>query len=330
MKNKNIPFTLTNLTPQSINLTNSDYQLINSNNHRIPIKNTQKQPCKSTFKTNVFDLIAPILVHNKNKHYHLIDGKKRLQTAIDQNRVEIPAIVLSETTSNIEAFKLMHCYQYTTITATPITTMSFIQHLQQHQISNDDIITYFLPNLNCEPTNNTLLLAKKINQLPHSIRQLCDQKSLSLKQCRRLTTISTDILNQSASWAIQYQLSASLFLETVDTLQDVTYNTNQSLTELLKSSPFRPQSNTNPTESLKNWLRQLKNPTITEINTTIQNTIQNCDLPENIKINWDKSCEEKQTEITLTITSPDQLKTLNTALQSDTVNQSIHKILDLI
>ena len=329
------PFKLTTLSPKEILYKNSDYIIT------LPdIKQTQsqqKQKCQPTFTVQSFDLIPPLLAHQKQSkqtpgkyEYHLIDGKKRLETVLSQHRNHIPVILLSNATPLKNAFKLMHCYQQDQLKNSAIKTALFISRLQEHQLDTDTIISDFLPNLNCEPNKTTLQKAAKINKLPNSIKHICDNKNLSFKQCLRLTQFPTEILEKSAEWTVTYNLSSSLFIETTETLYDTTYNSDQSLENLLTKNPFTPSSPQHQTNDLKTYLRQLKNPTLTEINTTIQDTIDSCKLENHIKINWDKTCEEKETQITLKIQSQNDLETAIQTLQSEKTKESIEKILKLL
>ena len=133
----------------------------------------------------------------------------------------------------------------------------------------------------------------------------------------------------------QLNLSASHFLELSELLSDYCRKTNVSAANLLKKPPFTDFLNNDSltlhsrTELFKSTLKELRLPTLTTLNKHMSSLVDTLNLPQQVSINWDKTLENPGIDLSVKLTSKDELATFVSYLNNPDSLSGMSDMLEL-
>jgi len=82
------------------------------------------------------------------------------------------------------------------------------------------------------------------------------------------------------------------------------------------------------TERMRSLIYMKRFPVLSEINTRIGEKISQLNLPKDISINWDRTLENKNVDITVHLEEPEKMTELMDRLNSAEMRKAIEDILD--
>ncbi len=292
-----------------------------------------KQSCQIQSFDTVGILYPVIVYEDNNKQLHLIDGKKRIQFAIQIQEKIIRATVLPEATPVTDIITLIFCNKRTEIEASIINKIQFICFAISLNASKSWILQSLCMPFEFKPHSDFLRECERIYSLPREMKFFCHEKRFSLKQLLNLAYYPPDLLMQLINWKTSLQLTASTLDEIASNLKDYLKRENKKMRDFLSEPEVEEifESSISPrdkTEKLRRLIYLKRFPILSSVNARIQNTVKNLDLPHEININWDSSLENKNINLIVQLKDPKKWKGVLDTLNSKKVKDAITSILD--
>jgi len=279
-------------------------------------------------------ILNPVIVcEDKDKRFHLIDGKKRIQFARQSRTEKISAIVLAGSTPVTDIVTLILSDRRSEIGQSVINQILFICFSEAVAAPESWILNSLCVQFGFKPYIEFLNDCKRINDLPEEIKLFCNEKKFSMKQILNLSHYPEDILLQLMRWRSGIQLTASTMDELASNLKDHLRAQNRTIKDFVSENEVQEvmlssMSPRDKTERLRKLIHAKRFPVLSEINTRIEEKVSQLNLPENISLNWDRSLENKNVDITVHVHEPTKMtKSLNT-LNSAEMKRAIESILD--
>jgi hypothetical protein len=286
---------------------------------------------------NSFDalgMLYPITVYMDDKqHFHLIDGRKRIQFAKQNQKDIIHATVLPESTPITDIIMLLFCNKKTEIEASTINKVHFIHFANLLNAPESWILQNLCIPFEFKPHRDFLRECERITQLPKEMKLFCHEKKFSLKQLLNLTYHPYDLLVQLIKWKSSLHLTASILDEIASNLKDYLkahdmtmsdFITDPDVNEIMESS-LSPRDKT---ERLRRLIYTRRFPVLSEVNSRIQKTVNNLNLPEDIFIDWDRTLENKDIKITVHVRDPRKWQDIMDTLNSIKIKKAVESILE--
>ena len=221
----------------------------------------------------------------------------------------------------------------------------FENFVNKEKISKEGLFKELYHILNLQAFNHRPEKLKKLTRLSKTILSYCHSKKFSLKQIQLISQLDEDILNYVLSINKLVPVSASIFIQWVQTINDCLvqyswsmetfvdymetegFNTNKLTTISETKKEFTPPIDTS---IFKDELKKLRYKTLYDYNKVIEDKVKDFTSSKDISIKWDERCETPGFSLTITAKSKqdfnDCLKTLN-----DPVSQKkIYSILESI
>jgi len=279
-------------------------------------------------------ILYPVLVFkDKNGRLHLVDGKKRVNFAMQRRMENIRAIVLPESMPVTDIITLILSNKGSEIEQSIMNKILFICFAKSVAAAESWIIHSLCKQFGFKPYSEFLEDCERVNNLPDEIKLFCHEKKFSMKQILNLSHYPEHILLQLMQWRPIIQLTASTMDELASNLKDYLRVQNQTINDLVLENEVQGiiRSSTNPrdkTERLRKFIHAKRFPVLTEINTKIENTISELNLPEGITVKWDRTLENKNVDVTVHVSKSEQLEELLKMLNSAEVKKALRDILD--
>jgi hypothetical protein len=279
-------------------------------------------------------ILHPVIVYmDTDGRLHLIDGKKRIEFARQTRTEKISAIVLPGSTPVTDIVTLILSDRRSEIGQSVINKILFICFAVTVSAPESWILSSLCIQFGFKPYIAFLKDCERINNLPEEIKLFCHEKKFSMKQILNLSHYPEDILLQLMRWRSEIQLTASTMDELASNLKDFLRAQNRTIKDLVLENEVQEviRSTMSPrdkTERLRKLIHAKRFPVLSEINTRIEEKVSQLNLPENISVNWDRTLENKNVEITVHVQEPTKMtKSLNT-LNSAEMKRAIESILD--
>ena len=134
-------------------------------------------------------------------------------------------------------------------------------------------------------------------------------------------------------WKSVLQLTASTLDEIASNINDYMKRENKKVDDLLAEPEVQEifDSSLSPrekTEQFRQLLHLRKFPLLSAANSRIEASVKLTNLPREVKINWDRTLENKKLDINILINDPLKWSKILAALQSDELKTAIESILD--
>ena len=290
-----------------------------------------------SFLVNSFDksgILYPVVLYKDNKGLlHLIDGRKRLQYAQQNNIQKINATILPEATPIADIIILILCNLRNYIESSVINKVQFICFAKSLNIPESWLLETLCVPLGLKPDAEFLSVCKRIYNLPEKIRIFCHEKKYSLKQLINLTCHSDNLLEQLEEWKSILHFTASTLDEIAVNLRDYLKAKNRNMEDFLKEPDLLEilDSSLSPrdkTEKLRQLLYLKRFPTLSNVNNKICDTIEKLNLPEQIIIKWDNTLENKNVDLNIHLNDPKKWNRLLDTLNSKKIKDALGSILN--
>jgi hypothetical protein len=279
-------------------------------------------------------ILNPVIVcHDKDKIFHLIDGKKRIQFAQQSQTEKISAIVLAGSTPVTDIVTLILSDRRSEIGQSIINKILFICFAVAVSAPESWILNSLCVQFGFKPYIEFLKDCDRINNLPEEIKLFCHEKKFSMKQILNLSHYPEDILLQLMRWRSGIQLTASTMDELASNLKDHLRTQKRTINDLASENEVQEiilssMSPRDKTESLRKLIHAKRFPVLSEINTRIEEKVSQLNLPKNISVNWDRTLENKNVDIVIRLHDNDKFEGSLKTLDSLDVKKAVKDILD--
>ncbi|MBI5057146.1 MAG: ParB N-terminal domain-containing protein [Nitrospirae bacterium] len=274
-----------------------------------------------------------ILYRDKDGKLHLIDGRKRIHFA-RQNQIQtVSAIVLPEATPVTDIITLILCDKRLEIEQSIMNKVRFICFALYLKAPESWILNFLCIQFSFKPYSEFLRDCERMNDLPAELKSFCHEKKYSLKQILNLTSYPMDILLQLMAWKPILQLTASTLDEIASNLKDHLRMQNKTINDFLDGPDVQEiiRSSLSPrdrTERLRQLIYTKRFPTLSETNARMQKTVEGLKLPQAVSINWDRTLENKNVDIVVHVQDFKKLAALLSTLNSTETKKAVEEILD--
>ncbi len=280
-------------------------------------------------------ILSPVIVYknNNSNQFHLIDGKKRIDYAKENQLEVINATVLPEKTPITEILTLIFYDKRNEITQSMINQIQFIYFALSSGAPESWILEYFCIPLGLKPHSTFLRECECIYHLPGELKHFCHEKKFSFKQILHLASYPENILSQLISWMSILPFSASTLEEIASNLKDYLKGNNKTIHDFIGEPAIQeilqsPLSPREKTEKLRRLIYTKQFPILSEVNARIQKTVHALTLPEDIQILWDKTLENKEVDLRILVKDPEGWASLLKKLHATAIEHALSTILD--
>lgn len=283
---------------------------------------------------DAFGILDPIIVYKENKkQLHLVDGMKRIQFAILNKERIIRATVLPEATPVTDLITLILCNKRYEIEFSTINKIQFIYFAVSLNAPEAWILNSLCMPFELKTNRDFFRECERIYNLPKELKLFCHDKKFSLKQMLNLTYHPKDLLVQLIKWKSVLQLTASTLDEIASNLKDYLKRENKKIGDFLSEpdiqelfdSSFSPREKT---EKLRQLIHLKQFPILSDKNSKIQKNVAALKLPKGIDVNWDRTLENKNINVSVNIRDASKWRGILDALSSEEVKKAIEAILD--
>jgi hypothetical protein len=279
-------------------------------------------------------ILYPIIVYrDRKKQLHLIDGVKRIQHAKVIQQKKINAMILPEKTPVTDIISLILCNKRHEIESSIINKVQSICFAISLNAPDSWIMDSLCFSFDFKPHSEFLRECERIYNLPREIKQFCHDKKISLKQIINFTYYPRELLETLIEWKSVLQLTASTLDEIASNINDYMKRENKKVDDLLAEPEVQEifDSSLGPREKTEQFRRILylkKFPLLSSSNSRIEDFVKSVNLPREVKINWDRTLENKKLDIDILINDPLKWSAILKTLQSDELKGAIESILE--
>ncbi len=298
--------------------------LFESDRHKASIEDSFKH----------LGILYPVIIYrDKDGRFHLVDGKRRVKFATQSRTEKISSIVLPESTPVTDIVTLILSDRRTEIGQSVINKILFICFAVTVSAPESWILSSLCVQIGFKPYIEFLKDCERINHLPEEIKLFCHEKKFSMKQMLNLSYYPEDILLQLMRWRSDIQLTASTMDELASNLKDHLRAQKRTVKDFVLENEVQDvlQSSMSPrdkTERMRSLIYMKRFPVLSETNTRIGEKVSQLNLPKGISINWDRTLENKNVDITVHLEEPEKMTELMEKLNSAEMKQVVKDILD--
>jgi len=279
-------------------------------------------------------ILYPVIVYrDRKKQLHLIDGVKRIQHAKVTQQKKINAMILPEKTPVTDIISLILCNKRHEIESSIINKVQSICFAISLNAPDSWIMDALCFSFDFKPHSEFLRECERIYNLPKEIKQFCHDKKISLKQIVNFTYYPRELLGTLIEWKSVLQLTASTLDEIASNINDYMKRENKKVDDLLAEPNVQEifDSSLSPREKTEQFRRILylkKFPLLSSSNSRIEDFVESVNLPREVKINWDRTLENKKLDINILINDPLKWAGILATLQSEELKGAIESILE--
>ncbi len=278
-------------------------------------------------------ILNPVIVQRDGDGFHLVDGRKRIEYSKQNGMTPVDAIVLHENTPITDIIILILCDKRKDIGSSIMNRVQFIYFAVSLNVPKGWILESLCVPLGLKPHAETLRSCERINTMPKELRLFCHEKKFSLKQLINLVSYPDDLLGLLVEWNTLLQLTASTMDEIASNLRSWLRSKNKSVNDLMNDAEIREilGSSMDPrdkTGRLRQLIRIRQFPVLSEVNSRIEKTVSDLDLPREIGIKWDRMLENKNAALSININDPKKWQRVLDALKSKDVKEALEDILN--
>lgn len=292
-----------------------------------------EQTCHIT-SFDAFGILDPVIVYKDDKkRLHLIDGRKRIQFALLGRERTLRATVLPETTPVTDLITLILCNKRYEIEYSTMNKIQFVYFAVSLNAPEKWILNSLCIPFEFKPHRDFFRECERIYNLPKELKLFCHDKKFSMKQMLNLTYHPKELLSQLIKWKSVLQFTASTLDEIASNLKNYLKRENKNIADFMSEPDVQElfDSSLSPrdkTEKLRRLVHLRQFPVLSDKNEKIQKAVDSLKLPRGITVNWDKSLENKNINLSLNVSDPSKWRELLDTLSSDKVNKAIEAILD--
>lgn len=290
-----------------------------------------------TCQVNSFDslgILYPIILYRDDKkQLHLIDGRKRVQFAMQNNEKMIRATVLPESTSITELIVLIFCNKKHEIASSILNRVQFVYFANSLNAPENWIQHSICIPFEFKPHREFFRECERIFAMPRELKLFCHEKKFSFKQLLNLSYHPQDLIKQILKWKSSLHLTASTLDEVASNLRDYLKKEKRSLKGFLADPELQElfDSSLGPrekTEGLRKLIHIKRFPVLSATNERISKKITAIHIPKEVRLNWDCTLENKNVNVSVNIKDPEQWQTILKSLDSEEFLEAIKAVLN--
>jgi hypothetical protein len=246
---------------------------------------------------------------------------------------KINAMILPEKTPVTDIISLILCNKRHEIESSIINKVQSICFAISLNAPDSWIMDALCFSFDFKPHSEFLRECERIYNLPKEIKQFCHDKKISLKQIINFTYYPGELLETLIKWKSVLQLTASILDEIASNINDYMKRENKKVDDLLAEPEVQEifDSSLSPREKTEQFRRILylkKFPLLSSSNSRIEDFVKSVNLPGEVKINWDRTLENKRLDINILINDPLKWSGILATLQSGELKSAIESILE--
>lgn len=277
-----------------------------------------------------FGVLSPLVVDGSME---LVDGFKRLAWARMKRVETVPVIELPDGAAPEDILPIVLNETAKEAQASPASKARFIAFAKKAGAGDEVVRNSIMPILGLEPSGKLMRRLEAVSRLPEEVLGFLDEKRFSLKQCYSLTMYPSDLLDLVFSWREKLSLTASLLEEFLESLKDYLGASGLSPRDLpddgeIAAILYSDTSAHERTRRLRERIRRLRYPTITEVNRDLEKIKKAMNLPRNVDVRWDASLERKEARVTIIARKTEEWEEAMEKLRSGGLSDGIKSILD--
>lgn len=277
-------------------------------------------------------IVSPLIVHELNGSYQIIDGFKRADVAQSLQLRALPCSILPRDTSALDIATLIIQKDETLLRHSASRKSLFLALCHKLRLEGPTL-SPLLDLLSIENHPRVIRQYLNVAELPDEVLAFCDEKGFSLKQCAHLSKHPRGLLIQLFQWRKQLHFTAAVIEEILGNFKDIIRVEDVDIKTIEQEDAFiaimQSQSNNQQrTQALRHWLRLRRYPRLSAIQSKMDNTVSNMKLTKSVALNWDRSLENRALTITARITEPEQWPDICQSLSGSTVQNGIDALLE--
>ena len=277
-------------------------------------------------------IIQPLIVHRLGDDFHLIDGFKRVLATGKLGIKTVPCYIIPAGTTLKAILELLLLGHHHRLSSSPVSKVLFIRLTMRLGIDRNILLHHFFPLLELKGHKALLKKIETIAKLPLVVLDFCDEKDFSIKQCLHLTRYPEELLLHVFSWREKLSLTASTVEELLTNIKDYLNGTGKKVSEFLEkeevkilfASPLPPQERT---KQLRQIIKKLRFPVLTETNANLDKIRKGLSLPNNVNLSWDRTLEQRELNLLFNIKEPEEWEKTLKDLKAEKVSRGIEAIL---
>jgi hypothetical protein len=278
-------------------------------------------------------IVTPLVAHHIDGALHLVDGFRRAAYIVARAGATLPVLALPEETMLRHIIAL----QLTSNTAMQVKSVAakaaLVRHTRELGLSADESIEWLLPALGLEGHRRVLSQLEKVANLPPAVLAFAANKGFSLKQCRHLAHHDGALLDEVFAWAQHIPLTAGIAVELLENANDWLRANDADLEQLIAA--LKPQehffASTSPHEratSLRQALRVLRFPCLSEVSRRMESVRAGLRLPPAVQLSWDSTLEHHEVQLAVSITKAEQWPPIAQRLAAEDLARGLHALLE--
>lgn len=278
--------------------------------------------------------LCPILVHEAAPgELHIVDGFTRARAATSLGWESLSCAVLGRETPIEHVLGLVIGLRRTALMGNAVTRARLVALAVRERLAEDLLREWLLPALGLQGHQSIVKRCLAIAELPAPVAEFCAAKGFSLKQCTHLTRHPRELLELVFSWRDRINLTASLAEELLDDLGDYVRATAMAPADLAGHDEIRAvlESGAHPqraARALRDRVRALRAPVLTGTNRRMDALAGSLQLPESIRLTWDRSLERRELGVHVTLRDPHQWREALASLRREEVGSAVAALLE--
>ncbi len=258
-------------------------------------------------------LSPPVVYMENNQEFHLVDGLGRVTWLAERKKGEAPCMVLDRAISPADLGMYILAVHNREILSTATCKACFCAFLHNRGVEQEKIIDDFMPLLEMNSHAKIFAQCLRIASMPENVLQFCHEKGFSLKKCINIARHEKEMLQRVFALRQHLSLSASVLEEILSSLRDISRMHETDCNDILDSGEARhileeDIPGTARTARFRNFLKELRQPVLTEVNARIMSGIREMNLPGNVRVDYDKTLENRNVTIVISVKNRDELE----------------------
>ncbi len=282
-------------------------------------------------------IIQPINVrHTPEGTYQIVTGYKRVLVMQELGRQSLPALVHEpHDLSPTQAFMWnMHDNAATRELNLVEKSVALTKLSNFCSISEENLVKQFLPLFGMDPSYKILHQLMSLSQLTEPLKGYVVQSDLALSSASRIAEFTPSTQQAMLPVLAKIRPSTNKLNELLTLIREIAARDGLSVEEVLQRYEFMQvvaDTNTSPTEkvrALRQALKGLRMPQLTERQKQLASLIQSLELPESAKIVTDPYFENEKIKLECQFSHPGEIDDLIKKIQTAFQKQQWHQIFD--
>jgi ParB/RepB/Spo0J family partition protein len=282
-------------------------------------------------------IIQPINVrHTPEGTYQIVTGYKRVLVMQDLGRQSMPALVHEpHDLSPTQAF-MWNLHDNAATRELNVIEKSMALGKLSHffSVSEEDLVKQFLPLLGMDPSYKMLHQLLSLQQLTEPLKNFVVQTDLALSSASRVAEFTASTQQALLPVLAKIRPSTNKLNELLTLIREIAARDGLTVEEILQRYELMEvvaDPSTSPSEkvrALRQALRGLRLPQLTERQKQLASMIQSLELPDSARIVTDPYFESEKIKLECQFSHPEEIEDLFTKIRTAFQKQQWHQIFD--